>query len=100
MPDAPPDSNNSAAQLQIVPELLNVVQAASLCGLKKSNFYQQLSAGVIGPLPIKLGRSVRFSRAALLTWIDAGCPPRSQWQVRQHRTQTNMRLNQLSTKVG
>jgi excisionase family DNA binding protein len=88
------------ADLQIQPELLTVEQSAALCSISRSDFYGKLSAGIIGPEPIRLGRSIRFSRRALMEWIAAGCPPRSQWQVRKNRTQTNMRLNAITAKAG
>ena len=87
-------------EIRINPELLKIEQSAALCSMSRSDFYGKLSAGIIGPEPIRLGRSIRFSRIALMDWIAAGCPPRSQWQARQSRANTNMRLNALGSKAG
>lgn len=33
------------------------------------------------PRPIRLGRSVRWSADELRDWLDAGAPPRDQWEA-------------------
>lgn len=43
--------------------------------------WKALSNAKFGPVPIRLGRSVKFDLDELEHWIDAGCPAREQWQV-------------------
>lgn len=35
------------------------------------------------PLPVRVGRAVRWPRKELDAWIAAGCPDREAWQVRR-----------------
>lgn len=42
--------------------------------------------GRLGPRGIKLGRLLRFKRSEVLAWIEADCPPRSQWLALQAGT--------------
>lgn len=56
-------------------------QAAALLGLSRSAFFKQADAGRIGPLPIRFGKSVRYSLAELKSWAAAGCPTRDRWQI-------------------
>lgn len=35
------------------------------------------------PLPVRVGRLVRWRRDELARWIAAGCPDRREWQARQ-----------------
>ncbi len=48
--------------------LLKVRQASALTGIPEPTLYEQAAAGRIPCL--KLGRSVWFSRAELLAWIE------------------------------
>jgi predicted DNA-binding transcriptional regulator AlpA len=32
------------------------------------------------PRPIRLGKSVRWARAEIVRWIEAGCPDRATWE--------------------
>jgi len=35
------------------------------------------------PKPIRLGGSVRWNRAEIQQWFEAGCPDRRTWEVRK-----------------
>ena len=60
--------------------LLTTERAAAAIGMSETAFRTQLAAGRIGPEPIRFGRSVRWSRAALEAWAHAGCPRRLDWR--------------------
>ncbi len=53
--------------------LLTVESVAELLDVSKRHVYRLSDAGKM-PRPIKLGGSVRWDRAAISDWIDAGCP--------------------------
>ncbi len=55
-------------------ELLDVGAVATLLDCSRRHVYRLADAGRI-PRPVKLGQLVRWRRAALLEWLDAGCPP-------------------------
>ena len=57
--------------------LLSAVEAAALCGVKKSLWW---SSGRLGPLPVKLGRRTLWRKDELSAWVQAGCPARDKWQ--------------------
>jgi excisionase family DNA binding protein len=61
-----------------LPLLLTAGEAAGLCGVSKATWYRMHAAGKI-PLPVRLGRSVRWRREELESWIRAGCPAREKW---------------------
>ena len=33
------------------------------------------------PCPVKLGGSVRWNRAEIMRWFEAGCPDRQSWEA-------------------
>ena len=53
--------------------LLDVNQVASLLSCSARHVYRLADAGKL-PRPHKLGALVRWSRQAVLDWIDDGCP--------------------------
>lgn len=63
---------------QIPPEslarLVDVRSVAEMLGVSSRQVYRLADAGRM-PQPIKLGGAVRWSRRAIVEWIDAGCPP-------------------------
>jgi len=59
--------------------LLSAGEVAGVLGISRSAFYSLLSSGRIGPLPMRLGRSVRWNRRELETWIAEKCPSRDRW---------------------
>lgn len=61
------------AQKAIPAELLDVRTVAALLGCSSRHVYRLADGGRM-PRPIKLGSLVRWRRAELRAWIDAGCP--------------------------
>jgi len=66
--------------------LLSATEVAALLGISRSAFYSLLSSGRIGPLPVRLGRSVRWDKRELETWIAEKCPSRDRWLAMQGDT--------------
>ena len=62
-----------AAEPAHAPALLDVVAVAAMCGCSPRHVYRMADAGKM-PRPVKLGALVRWNRAAIQQWIDAGCP--------------------------
>ena len=62
------------------PLLLNAKAAARYCGLGKTSWYALHAAGRI-PMPVRLGRAVRWDRRELEAWAAAGCPARDRWEA-------------------
>lgn len=61
---------------------LSVREVAELLGVSARFVWKLNSSGRL-PRPFTLGRCVRWSRAEFLAWVDAGCPPRDQWELRK-----------------
>lgn len=61
--------------------LLSAAEVAALLGISRSAFYSLLSSGRIGPMQVRLGRSVRWRVDELQAWVTAGCPSRDRWQL-------------------
>ncbi len=66
------------------PLLLKPADAARLLGISRATFYRLHSSGHL-PLPVRLGRSVRWRSGELKAWVEAGCPERSRWEVMEPR---------------
>lgn len=69
---------------EIVPEALTAEQAAALCGVGRSKWWEMNSAGLT-PAAIRLGdadhrRGTRWLRSELMEWLTAGAPPRDRWE--------------------
>jgi predicted DNA-binding transcriptional regulator AlpA len=62
------------------PLLVDVREAARLCGIGRSTWFRLHSAGRV-PLPIKLGRRTLWNRLELALWTAAGCPSRLKWEI-------------------
>ena len=58
---------------------LSAADAAALLGVSESHFYNLHRTGRLGPLPVRMGRAVRWSRTELVSWFEAGSPPRHRW---------------------
>lgn len=69
----------------VLAPLLNVREAAALCGLGVSTWWRFLSAGKI-PAPVRIGRAVRWRRDELNAWLMADCPPRAKWEAMRKRS--------------
>ena len=55
------------------PEMLDVQAVAALLACSARHIYRMADAGRM-PRPVKLGQLVRWRRAELQEWINAGCP--------------------------
>ena len=54
-------------------ELVGVRDVARMLGCSGRHVYRLSDAGKM-PRPVKLGQLVRWRRAELIGWLDAGCP--------------------------
>jgi len=61
------------------PLLLSAAQAAAMLSISRGHFYVLHHSGRLGPLPIRLNKSVRWRVAELEEWTKKGCPPRVKW---------------------
>lgn len=55
------------------PLLITMAEVCRLTGLSRPTVYRRCDAGDM-PRPVRIGRSVRWRRADIIAWIDAGCP--------------------------
>jgi len=58
------------AETTKVPRLLTIKQASQATGLPIWRLYELLARGE-GPAHMKVGRTIRVSEVALVTWIEA-----------------------------
>ncbi len=65
--------------------LIDARAAWTLCGLSKSSWYKNLSAGRV-PRPVKIGGALRWRRRELEEWIASGCPALSAWELAQGKS--------------
>jgi len=57
----------------IVPEAMTLRQAAELCQVSERSLWGWATTG-ISPPPLRIGKgTVRYSRAAYVAWVAAGC---------------------------
>ena len=63
----------SSAVSPAVPALLTVRQVAAMLGCSPRHVYRLADAGKM-PGPVRLGVLVRWDRAAIESWLAAGCP--------------------------
>ena len=73
------NSETTTSTPPLTPELLTTEQAAALCGISVRHYESLAAAGRVGPMPIRLGRAVRWRRRELIEWIGADCPGREKW---------------------
>jgi predicted DNA-binding transcriptional regulator AlpA len=72
--------------------LLSAKQAAALCGISPATWARWNAAGRI-PAPIRLSPGcVRWRRAELVAWCDAGCPDRHSWEAMKAANNTCGRI--------
>jgi excisionase family DNA binding protein len=62
------------ADLAALPALLDVRAVAALLGCSARHVYRLADAGRMPP-PVRLGALVRWRRADLNAWLEAGCRP-------------------------
>lgn len=61
------------------PLLVGSREGARLCGISDSLF-KKLARKCEVPAPTRLDRRVLWNTRELKSWVDAGCPPREQWE--------------------
>lgn len=61
------------------PLLVDAAGVGALLGISRNMVWKLHSTGRLGPLPVRLGRCVRWRLRELRTWVEAGCPARDQW---------------------
>jgi predicted DNA-binding transcriptional regulator AlpA len=61
------------------PLLLSAQDLARLLNISVRSVWRRDSAGQI-PRPVRIGRSVRWSRDEVAAWVRAGCPARVVWE--------------------
>ncbi len=59
--------------LHELPAMLNVQAVADLLNCSSRHIYRLADMGRM-PRPVKLGALIRWSRTAIMDWIDQGCP--------------------------
>jgi excisionase family DNA binding protein len=60
--------------------LLDAAEVAQMLRIARSTFFTLVSAGRIGPRPVRLGRRCLYRRTEVEVWIEQGCPPLSRWK--------------------
>jgi predicted DNA-binding transcriptional regulator AlpA len=85
-----------------VPEPIAVSAAdfAALLGLSLSGFYGMKATGRIGPVPLHLGRAVRYRADEIRAWVAAGAPPRQKWLAMQADTAPPPRTKKAACRGG
>jgi predicted DNA-binding transcriptional regulator AlpA len=74
--------NNETQQPTAEALLIGSDRAAAMLGVSRSFLYSMHSSGKLGPLPRRLSaRCTRWNPQELAEWVNAGCPPREQWQA-------------------
>jgi predicted DNA-binding transcriptional regulator AlpA len=76
-------TNNTAAEVRSDAGgrlLLKKKGLAELLDMSPRTIDRKDASGQI-PRPIKLAGSKRWRRTEILAWIEAGCPPRKQWEA-------------------
>ncbi len=68
-----------ANPVAIAPLMLTAADVARELGLSLRTVRRLDEAGKL-PQPRRFGRAVRWPRAELLDWVNAGCPPRDEWR--------------------
>lgn len=63
----------------IEPLMVDVRGVAALLGVSARHVQGLDYSGRLGPMPVKLGRSARWSVQEIRDWISGGCLPRAQW---------------------
>jgi len=58
---------------------LAAADVARLLNISQRHLWALHSSGRLGPLPVRLGRAVRWNAAELAAWMDADAPPRDRW---------------------
>jgi predicted DNA-binding transcriptional regulator AlpA len=60
------------------PLLVPDIEAARMAGVSRATWHRLRAGGKL-PATVKLGRAVRWRRAEIVAWIEAGCPDSRTW---------------------
>lgn len=55
------------------------IEAAALCSIARATLHRLRSSGKWGPRAVRLGRCLRFARAEVIAWLEAGAPDARTW---------------------
>jgi excisionase family DNA binding protein len=67
--------------VELIPALLvSDRDAAAMLAISRAHLHRLRAAGKLPPA-VRLGRAVRWRRTEILAWIEAGCPPRAEWDA-------------------
>lgn len=66
----------SATSFESAPLMMTAEELSETLCISLRQVWRLKAKGDI-PQPVNIGRSVRWRRADILQWIEAGCPPRS-----------------------
>ena len=73
-PTAPLDlTDSSTSALATMPEVLTVSEAAAILRIGRNQLYQAVGRGELGA--VRIGRSIRIPKQALLALLTAASPP-------------------------
>jgi len=72
------DKHSSCKEVE--PLMLRAEQAAKLCGLAVSTWYQLMSSGRTPP-SIKLGKARLWRMDVLRQWVSRNCPPIDKFNI-------------------
>lgn len=82
------------------PLLVDLPAAAALLSISPSHLDNMNRDGRFGPMPRRLGRSVRWCVREVQDWLDAGCPPRHKWQAIRDERPVRRSRNGLARFAG
>jgi len=60
--------------------LISAAELGKLLGVNKSTVWNWHSSGRI-PMPVHIGGTTRWKAEEIRRWVEAGCPPRAQWEL-------------------
>jgi len=64
--------------------LVDTTQVAKLLKVCEKTVWRMQTTGEM-PMPIRIGRAVRWSYEEIKAWVDAGCPKAEEWERRWQR---------------
>lgn len=74
-----PHHNGNQTEMSVPKMALSAEEVADALGISRAHVFKLHSTGRL-PRPVKLGRTVRWSRKDLEDWLAAGAPPRDRWE--------------------
>lgn len=71
---------SSELAMRIEPAAMNYKDTARYCGFSVSHLFNLVKTGRFAPVPVRMGRCVRFLRADVDRWLNDGCPNRERFR--------------------